>query len=69
MSKELKDLLLEIKDLEAEYDYYCLHEPNDTESMERIKGRIINANNKYDDLNKRVEQEKLDGVKESSFSK
>ncbi len=69
MNKQLRDLALQIKDLEAEYDYYCLYEPDDRESSDRLKRWIDKTYNEYDDLKKSVETEKLDGVKESNFSK
>ena len=67
MTKELQQLCLQIKDLEAEYDYYNLYEPDDRESADRLKRWIDKTYDEYDDLKKRIEMEKLDGVKESSF--
>lgn len=67
MNKRLKDLALQIKDLEAEYDYYCLYEPEDRESAGRVRRWIDKAHNEHEDLKKRIETEKLDGVRESSF--
>ena len=67
MNKQLRDLALTIKDLEAEYDYYNLYEPDDRESADRLKRRIDKTYDEYDDLKKRIETEELDGVKESSF--
>ena len=69
MNKQLRDLVLTIKDLEAEYDYYNLYEPDDRESADRIKRKIDKTYDEYDDLKKRIETEKLDGVRESSFPK
>jgi hypothetical protein len=67
MNKRLKDLLLQLKDLEAEHDYYCIYEPEDRESSDKIRKRIDKIYEEYEDLEKRVETEKLDGVRESSF--
>jgi len=67
MTKELQQLCLQIKDLEAEYDYYNLYEPDDRESADRLKRWIDKTYDEYDDLKKRIEMEKLDGVRESSF--
>jgi len=69
MNKELRDLALQIKDLEAEFDYYCLYEPDDRESADRLKRWIDKTYDEHDDLKKRIETEKLDGVRESSFPK
>jgi hypothetical protein len=69
MNKQLRDLVLTIKDLEAEYDYYCIYEPEDRESSDRIRRWIDKTYEEYEDLKERVEKEKLDGVKESSFPK
>ena len=69
MNKQLRDLVLTIKDLEAEYDYYNLYEPDDRKSTDRIKRKIDKTYDEYDDLKKRIDNEKLDAVKESSFSK
>ena len=69
MNEQLRDLALQIKDLEAEFDYYNLYEPDERESADRLKGLIDKTYDEYDDLKKRIDNEKLDAVKESSFSK
>jgi len=69
MNEQLRDLALQIKDLEAEFDYYNLYEPDERKSADRLKRLIDKTYDKYDDLKKRIDNEKLDAVKESSFSK
>ena len=69
MNEQLRDLALQIKDLEAEFDYYNLYEPDERESADRLKRLIDKTYDEYDDLKKRIDNEKLDAVKESSFSK
>ena len=47
MNKEEKNQWLRIKDLEAEYDYMNLYEPDDRKYADFIKREIDNA---YDEL-------------------
>ena len=43
-----RDLHYRIKDLEAELEYYCVYEPEDTESVDRLKREINDAYHQVD---------------------
>jgi len=65
MNKQLRDLTLKIKDLEAELDYYNLYEPDDRESADRLKRLIDKTYDEYDDLKKRKEKPIFNGDNEN----
>tara|TARA_R110000824_G_scaffold396222_1_gene597561 strand:+ start:111 stop:299 length:189 start_codon:yes stop_codon:yes gene_type:complete len=44
----IRDLNYRIKDLEAEFDYYCLYEPDDRKSMDKLKREIDDAYHQID---------------------